>query len=301
MTGRDPRAWDKFWATEQTRGGGGCLPGRSPAIEAAQRRAWQAFAIKLPRNATVLDLATGDGRVMAWMFDARSDLGLLGVDLAPRIPVAPKGTKSRGGIAMEALPFAADRYDAVTSQFGIEYGDLDAVLAETARILRPQGKAAYMTHRLAGPLVAHNRARREGLRWVADDQRLIEKARNGLALRAFGVAIPPQIASAPDEAARRFGPGSGAWELAEAIRQTLDHGRTDHPAAVLTLLSDLESKVRDEIGRLDALEAAAQAVGDGAAFVARAQRHGLSPVFEGPVTENARTLAIADFRIFLKS
>lgn len=293
------RPWDDFWAKEQ-RGHGGCLPERSPAIEAAQQRAWQTFATSLVPRAKLIDLATGDGRVMRWMLQARHDLKMVGIDLAATIPPPPKGTRSRGGVAMEALPFASNSQIAVTSQFGIEYGDVGAVLGETARVLKAGGKAAFMTHQLAGPLIKHNRKRRDGLRWVTDEQSLIAKARGSLSLRTLGIAVPPVLAAAPAEAARQFGAGSGGWELAEAIRQTLDRGRNDNAAAVERLLGELESKARAEIERLNALEAAAEAVRDGAGFIEKAKRHGLSLIAGTPIAEDKRTPAFADFRIFIK-
>ena len=72
-------AWGDFWAGQTDQGGGGCLAGRWRIIDEAQRRAWQEFARLLPANANVLDLATGDGRVMGWLLGARKGLKLQGV------------------------------------------------------------------------------------------------------------------------------------------------------------------------------------------------------------------------------
>ena len=254
--------WGDFWMSKERALGGGCLPTRWDGIEAPQRQVWQEFARQLPKAAHVLDLATGDGRVMGWLLGARRDLKPIGVDLAPQIPPPPKGSRSHAGIAMEKLPFGDSSRDAVTSQFGFEYGDAVGVLREIARVLKPGGRIGLMTHRLDGPILEHNRPRREGLLWVLDEIGLIAKARASLALRALVPGVPSEIRAASHEAQRRFGAGSAGWELAEATFQTLALGRNDHPRNILELLETLEAKARNEIGRIDSLEVACRSVAD---------------------------------------
>lgn len=295
MTG----AWDQFWAAEQGQGGG-CLSKRPAQLEAAQRRFWQEFAKGLPRGAQVLDLATGNGIVMGWMIGARRDLKPIGIDLAGSVPPPPKGCRSRGGVAMEALPFAERSKDAVASQFGVEYGDLPKVLGEIARVLKPGGRAAFLTHRADGAIVAHNRSRREGLEWALDEAMLVAKARGSLKLRAMGLGVPPAIASAPGEASARFGAGSAAWEFAAAIAQSLLLGRRDSDAAVLEVLATLEDKARQEIARIDSLERACRAVEDGAALRHLFESSGLALTSSGSLGERGGERAFADFWLLRK-
>lgn len=48
---------------------------------------------------------------------------------------------------MEDLPFGDDRFDAVTCRFGLmSSDDPPGTLRETRRVLKPEGKAAFMTH-----------------------------------------------------------------------------------------------------------------------------------------------------------
>ena len=86
-------AWDRFWADDRQTGGGGCLPSADNRIEQVQAEAWRAFAVELPKHARVLDLGTGDGRVMRWMIEARVTL-----------PSDPEAAATRG----------VDEYDLVT-------------------------------------------------------------------------------------------------------------------------------------------------------------------------------------------
>ena len=162
----DAKAWGDFWANNSGGGGAGCLPERWAAIEEAQRAAWRDFVNQLPEAARILDLATGDGRVLRWMREERADLTLTGIDLAPALPPAPLGTETRGGVAMEDVPFADDSFDAVVSQFGFEYGESAKVAGEITRVLAPGGKVGLMVHRGDGPILEHNRTRARAIEWA---------------------------------------------------------------------------------------------------------------------------------------
>lgn len=252
------RPWDEFWASEGARGG--CLPNAMAKIDAVQAECWRSLARSLRPRAKTLDLATGDGRVMAHMLAARADLRPVGVDLAGRLPPPPKGCRVRTGIRMEKLPFADDSFACVTSQFGFEYGDIALVAAQIARVLPTGGQLGLIMHRKDGPILAHNVRRREGLRWALDELGLIAKARAGLSLRAMGITVPPALAALPEIAVERFGRGSAAWEICVATIETLRGGAHFPVQHVLETLAILEAKARNEIGRIDSLEHACETV-----------------------------------------
>lgn len=172
MTGQHAQSWNDFWALSKT-SGQGCLPAAGyEQIDAAQKARWIDLAKQLPKNARVLDLATGNGLVMRWMLGERRDLKMTGVDLASVLPPPPKGTKVRAGVPMEELPFPDARFHTVVSQFGFEYGETAKIAEEAARVLRNGGTLAILTHRQDGPILAHNLKRREQIRWVIDEKKL---------------------------------------------------------------------------------------------------------------------------------
>lgn len=289
-------AWSDFWA-QNSNGQTGCLPAARQRIEAAQRGAWTEFAGKLPRNAHVLDLATGNGQVMSWLLSARRDLKLTGIDLADSLPPAPAGTKVRAGVAMEKLPFANGRFAAVVSQFGFEYSDLPAAAAEVARVLAPGGIVGLMTHRHDGPILAHNLARREQVQWAIDRQDLPEIAKRSLAMRQVGIGtVPPAIAQAPAEGARKFGARSAGWEIAEAVRQCLVLGSRDAPANVARLIDSIAAKARNELGRIASLEAACAQTADAQGFVQALANADLVQVDVRALSDGSGQSPFADFR-----
>lgn len=265
---QEAKAWSAFWATER-RKGGGCLPDAWQGIDRIQAEAWRSFAGDLPGAARILDLGTGDARVLATFKALSPRYKLQGVDLAPELPDPPQGIRTRGGVAMEDLPFTDESFDAVTAQFAFEYGDPARGAAEIARVLKPGGKVGLITHRGDGPILAHNLARRDAIRWAIDEQELVEKAKKSLALRALGqIGVPPALAAAPGEGASRFGAQSAAWEIAEAVRQTLVMGARDHPANVSATLDRIAAQARNELGRIDSLEIACRTADDRDALAA---------------------------------
>ena len=291
-------AWGAFWSANRDGGqDGGCLPARWQPIDTAQRKVWGSFARRLPKGARVLDLATGDGRVMGWLLKARGDLKLVGVDLAPELPPPSRGTKVKPGVAMERLPFPDGRFGAVVSQFGFEYGDVAAAARELGRVVRPGGSVGLMMHRGDGPILSHNLARAEQIGWALDERRLAAEATRALAARAHGLAVVPQsIAAAPAEGARLFGQGSAGWEIAEAIRRCLVMGARDHPANVARLIDTIVARAGNERGRIASLEAACATADDHAALAATFEAVRLDEISVEDVTEAETGKPFATFR-----
>ena len=61
----------------------------------------------------------------------------------------------RGGTNVEALPFGDGGFDAVVSQYGIEYSDLSRALPEAVRMVAPGGRIRFVVHAADG-VVAHS-------------------------------------------------------------------------------------------------------------------------------------------------
>lgn len=300
MSDNPHAAWSDFWANQGGKGSdSGCLPAGYQAIDTAQQECWRAFAKTLPKSPRVLDLATGDGRVMRWIMSARRDAKLTGCDMADKVPSPPRGAKVRAGVQMEDLPFPDDRFHTVVSQFGFEYGDTENVAKEAARVMRDGGTMAILTHRQDGPILAHNLKRREQIRWAIDEKNLPEIALKSLQLRGRGiVTIPTAIQQAPEEGARLHGPQSAAWEIAEALRQTLAMSRHDHPSNVAQLIDTLVARARNELGRIASLEAACSTTADEDRFAATIEAAGFEPIKSEPVLEKGRAEHFADFRTY---
>ena len=267
-------AWADFWRDDQGGHGGGCLAMAGGELAASQSALWRDFALSLPKKARVLDLGTGDGIVLQHMSSRRSDLRLTGVDSAPFLPPAKGKMRLQPNIKMEELPFAAASYDAVVSQFGYEYGDTIRAAAEVRRVLANSGRFLFLVHHSDGPIVAHNRRRAAALRWAAIDSGLLDKARTvAAARRTLPLPTPASFVEAVGEAAGRFGQGSVAGEIAQAVMQSLGPGIS--PQDSLASLAEIERRANAELLRLEALATAARDHAGAAALVEELRAPGL--------------------------
>lgn len=294
----DAAAWGDFWAANAGTGEGGCLPQRWAAIEDAQRAAWRGFVADVPEGGAVLDLATGDGRVLGWMRAERSDLALTGIDLAPALPAPPPGTTTQSGIAMESLPFGDGEFAAVVSQFGFEYGDIVAVAAEIARVLAPGGMVGLMVHRGDGPILAHNLARRAAIDWVLGEQQLGTILRQALDAPGGGPDVAAQVAAAIGMlGARRFGEDSPGWEIPEALRRAVLLGAEAGRESIVATIAEIEARAANEIGRIASLERACAAADQRDALAGAFAAQGLGLKASSDVCEPSGR-ALASFLTF---
>ncbi|HTU65989.1 MAG TPA: class I SAM-dependent methyltransferase [Steroidobacteraceae bacterium] len=148
-------AWTEFWKDPaQTR----CASG-DPDVWRALTAHWTDFARTLAPGERVLDLGCGAGAVGKLLLAARPDLHVTGVDSA-RIPLSLQPQHELlPDTAMEALPFEEQRFGAVVSQFGYEYGQADDTVREMARVVARGAKLSLIVHHEASPVVAATRER----------------------------------------------------------------------------------------------------------------------------------------------
>lgn len=247
-------AWSGFWKDEPAAASGATLANLPPDVRARMDAPWSALARLLPPKAKVLDLATGGGIVLELLRQRRRDLTLVGIDAAASLPRLA-GLKLLAKTRADALPFGDASFDAVTSRFGIEYGDLGGGGAEAARVLRHGGRLCMILHHAESEVLRHNRARRGALQWAAHESGWPVKAANLARLQLVAaMPMPPAFRAAPAEAAARFPAQSVAWEFLTGLVQVLEAGLGgDNEAGVRQLVD----RADDELARLAALEAAA--------------------------------------------
>jgi ubiquinone/menaquinone biosynthesis C-methylase UbiE len=259
------KAWDDYWR-QSGDNGKGCLPSANDVVDGALNNWWRNFGKSLPRKARHIDLASGNGIVIKKLLKTRPDLKSVGIDSATSLPLQNKGFKLRGGISMESMPFPDNSVDAITSQFGIEYGNMEKAAAEVARLLKSGGQFSFIIHKADGPIVVQNNLRLESMRWVLTEQQLLLRARKWLAQKnLLGANIPSDFVNAPHIAAAKFGATSAAAEIATALAQCLAVGANLSLAENVAMLDDLMALANGEILRIQSLTDAAK---DGAEILA---------------------------------
>ncbi len=149
---------------------------------------WAELAAALGDTSSVLDLATGNGTVPKALLETNPTLGIVAVDRADIDPVrflsdpgALSGVTFQGGIDVTALPYDPESFDAITSQFGIEYAPLRQAVTEALRVLRTGGVLQFLMHSDDSEIVQPAHARRQEMQALLADNGVLMKLNNFLA------------------------------------------------------------------------------------------------------------------------
>jgi SAM-dependent methyltransferase len=221
-------AWRQFWSTGAVDTFGSSLAAvMAPESDASPPlvRHWRQWLRELPGEGELLDIGTGNGVVLSHLLAARPEsawrglgvdltqphpawLGTLAPDLSERIEV-------RGEVAAERLPFESGRFAAVTSQFGIEYADLDQAVPEAARVLRPGGALGWAVHHAHGRPAGLAREELAHHQWLEQVKWLDTVLQ---ALHGLGATLPGQPPQATAVSAGAAGVRSELDRLGHALR-----------------------------------------------------------------------------------
>ena len=148
--------WDEFWQQGFITTFGGSLPDN---YEGSVKSFWHQQFGQLPDHARVLDLATGNGAIamLAHQYsDAHhTDFHIDACDRAAFVHTVDgqANIHFHSGAPCESLPFTDNSFHLLTSQFGIEYSDLPAALAEARRVLKSDGFFCAITHNSQSRLI----------------------------------------------------------------------------------------------------------------------------------------------------
>lgn len=259
MTMRRNQGWHNYWKEDRP---ASCVP-ETDQTASDIRECWIALFDDVPDGSRILDVATGNGVVLAHAARAAEkrgiDYSLTGVDLADidplryvtTLPEQLRRAEFRGGVAVESLPFPDGSFDAVVSQYGLEYADLERALAEVERVTAADGRLIWLAHSEASTVVAQNTDQAQQVEFLLADRG---------PLRAMGVFV--------SKLARRRGMNFAAGKLQASMQQAEAYCR-EHPPAnivreVCTTLSqvaqrwqaydpaDLETMLDDSRRRLTA-------------------------------------------------
>jgi SAM-dependent methyltransferase len=294
-------AWDRFWSYDRLASFG---TGRGAGNYGEPIAAgWRDFFAALPAGSRVLDLATGNGAIAVLAIEAGDNLRVTGADLAAVRPAAfvSKG-KDRlekirflAGAPAEDLPLDDATFDAVVSQYGVEYSDLERSLPEAARVLAPGGYIRFAMHAADGAVAART------ARAIADTDFLLDQldlpgrasacvaailgVERGRATGPFAqVAAQEKYAafrSALQAVAERTATAADPDMLASVHRSLTDlfQQRQSHDEAALqSRIADLATEVADHRERQRALVAAALSADQVQALAERLSQLGMTGI-----------------------
>lgn len=289
----DAAIWNRYWHYDRI---ASCFDGAGAAnYDEGVAAGWRAFFADLPAGARILDLCTGNGAaaLIAAETGRRGGKGFA-IHAVDRADIDPPAYVTRhaedlaaiafrGGVAVEDLPFPDGGFEAVTSQYGIEYSDLDRSLPEAVRVIAAGGRLRFVVHAAEGDVAAGAR------RVIAEADLLLgEIGLTGAATRCFEAlwAVERDGKPGSEEAGEAFAAFQDALErTARQIPAAHDPTMFKNSGAVLldtfqrrghfdldqlrAKPAAIEAEIRAHRGRLAALVEAALDAAGAAALAAR--------------------------------
>jgi len=144
-------AWTIFWGEQQAESR--CCANAPADMRRVLDSHWRAFASALPSGVRILDIGCGAGAVGRELLSWRADLRITGIDFAGIPPSRDPRNELLSDTPMDSLPFAAQSFRAVVSQFGYEYGRSGEAAREIARVVVPGGLLSFLVHHKESPIV----------------------------------------------------------------------------------------------------------------------------------------------------
>ena len=270
---------------------------------------WRIFFDSLPDGASILDLCTGNGAIAVMAAEAArrggKDFRIVAVDAADVNPYQHvkkhrdelAAIEFRAGTPIENLPWPTASFDAVVSQYGIEYSDLSLSISELARVVAPSGKTRLFLHAAEGAVVQRSAQVIPEIDFLLHEVDLAGKAQR--CLRAVAAIERNLNRSASAQCAARESADAFQTALQETSRRAatavdrtmlLDAGkmltvvyqrrRQYDVAQAIGIVEEIRTEWRNHRGRLVAQVEAAVSRRERAELAARLKGSGASQVKE---------------------
>lgn len=288
-TPQDPHAhWSSYWAHGFLHSCGSAFTGNYGDEFSA---AWNRFFASLPARARILDVGTGNGAIAVLARDfALGHAREFEVHAADAAEIRPDQMSGALGIDTTGIVFhsrtpaertglATAAFTAVTSQFGIEYADWPAAVAEVRRLLEPGGRCCFVMHHADSVIVATSLEEAAHADFLLDTTRVLELARRIMRrLQRVDAAADKTAAMAalqadPAAEAGRLEYNAAAASVTErigaakhpdllrlalgAVGEAFKRRKSDGAAAALALLEQVEREIAHSRQRFRDLQASA--------------------------------------------
>lgn len=299
--------WSVFWHSDQLQS---CLPASSSAgIESLQGR-WRDFFDALPDGAEFLDLGTGNGGLATQAVVASQTrvrpFSIHGVDLADIKPESfvssadslLAGVEFHARTTMEDLPFDDGFFDAVASQYAIEYSNTEKSIPEALRVLRVGGAFRFLLHADDGVLKQRCLMQEEQAQTILGSALFMETENMLRSLVSAEVANTPDSIAAAEQAIAtlkrvfdeldaqfaRDEDRSLVDNLFAAIRSLPDLRRSHGISRLVTMAQDIQNLLHAQARRLASMQNAALSDSAAKGLVDRLETHGAKAVVLEPAT-----------------
>jgi len=308
----DKSIWDQYWQADRL---ASCLNIETPNYSADMRAGWSAFFSGMPDGAKVLDICTGNGAVAAIAVETAREVsktfdvhGVDGAEIDPArfVPQAAETLKAvtfLGRTAAEALPFDDGSFDAVTSNYGIEYTERQRSIPEAARVLKSAGRLRFVVHAVEGTVMRDTKTALDQTAFIMDKVRLHTLARRAIEavvasernpdgagrdakLHARAIETRDEFQAGIQQVVKQYG-GTRDSAVVMSIADVLIHTFSVRGGYSLeTLIEKIEESKRETLanrGRLIELSKAAVNETGARAIAASLEEHGLKDMRVEPL------------------
>jgi len=158
---QNANAWSLYWSEDRLYS---CVAQSSDEDQKALNKLWQDFSQELEPNSRVLDLATGNGAVADALLSVNNTLQ---VDAVDKASIDPKKIVTEHGNLLNVnfhsdtdifdLSFKPTTFNAITSQFGIEYAGLTEASARVMPYLKVAGRFQFVVHHVQSGIILSSR------------------------------------------------------------------------------------------------------------------------------------------------
>lgn len=259
--------WHDYWKADRR---ASCMPENE---RTAQEIAglWQQWFAECPGGSRILDIATGNGIVLAHAAAAGRvhdrAFALTGVDLADIDPLRYvssleddlRAAKFFGGVAAERLPFEDCSFDIVVSQYGLEYADLSRALGEVARVLGPGGTLHWLAHSDASEVVQQHREQAVEVDYLLAPRGPVYYMNTFVARQrrrkdmAYSVTMLNESFAQAYEFCRAHPPAKVVHEVCSGFAEIANRWQAYDPADLARILAEAQRRLIDHRSRIRSL------------------------------------------------
>jgi len=238
--------WSVFWQSDQLQS---CMPVSEAGASDRLFSTWREFFDALPAGARILDLGTGNGSLAIQAVEASrakpEPFSIHGVDLAEIQPsryvtsaaTALEEISFHPRTPMEKLPFADGHFDAVASQYAIEYSNTRKSLPEAFRVLKPGGRFCFLMHADDGALKDRCRLQSQQAQTILDSRlftALVDMLKRSVTAEAQNT---PQALSLAEQSIKTF--KAILDDLVQGFSNDEDHSLVNNLFAAIMRLPDM--------------------------------------------------------------
>jgi ubiquinone/menaquinone biosynthesis C-methylase UbiE len=249
-TARDSAAWSRYWAR-------GTLHSCPNAFQGNYgeeiRTLWLEYFSSLPSGARVLDIGTGNGAVAFLAQEAARATGrellIEAIDAAEIDPLRAAKAHGlsvgdivfRGRTPCESTEYPPALFDAVASQYALEYTRVRETLAEMARILKPGGRALFVIHHADSVALTTTRDELDALSFLKHEAPIVIEAQRFVQRLATG-RNPAEI--------ERLANDGESWtharSLERMLKRTVERARSHkHETFLEAIAAQVATAVRE--------------------------------------------------------